>query len=67
MKYETTLKDYITAGNSQESLALKLGCTQGAVQQWLANKKDIRLTVDGDSVTAYEIRPVPSRKKTNAA
>lgn len=63
MKTEITLKQYLAAGNSQESLAKKLGVTQGAVQQMSKSSRDIRLIILDEKITAYEVRPVPAKRK----
>lgn len=63
MNTEITLKQYLAAGNSQESLAKKLGVTQGAVQQMSKSARDIRLIIMGEKITAYEVRPVPAKRK----
>ena len=67
MKTEITLKQYLAAGNSQESLAKHLGVSQGAVHQMNKSNRDIRLIVGDNKITAYEVRPVPSSKKSTAA
>jgi len=67
MKTEITLKQYLEAGNSQESLAKQLGVTQGAVQQMKSSDRDIRLIIIGDRITAYEVRPIPAKRKSNTA
>lgn len=65
MNTEITLKQYLAAGNSQESLAKKLGVTQGAVQQMSKSGRDIRLIIIGEKITAYEVRPVPAKKRAS--
>lgn len=67
MKTEITLKQYLEAGNSQESLAKQLGVTQGAVQQMKSSDRDIRLIIIGDRITAYEVRPIPAKRKSKTA
>ena len=63
MKTQITLKKYLESGHSQESLAKQLGVTQGAIQQMNASGRDIRLIISGKKITAYEIRPVPAKKR----
>lgn len=66
MKTEITLKQYLDSGHSQESLAKQLGVTQGAVQQMKASGRDIRLIIGGKRITAYEVRPIPAKRKQSA-
>jgi biotin operon repressor len=66
MKTEITLKQYLDSGHSQESLAKQLGVTQGAVQQMKASGRDIRLILGGKKIIAYEIRPIPAKRKQSA-
>lgn len=63
MKTEITLKQYLSSGHSQESLAKQLGVTQGAIQQMKASNRDIRLIIGGEKIIAYEVRPIPSKRK----
>jgi predicted transcriptional regulator len=67
MKTEITLKQYLAAGNSQESLAKHLGVSQGAVHQMNKSDRDIRLIIGGKKITAYEVSPVPKNRKSTAA
>lgn len=66
MKTEITLKQYLESGHSQESLAKQLGVTQGAIQQMKAAGRDIRLILGGKKIIAYEIRPIPAKRKRSA-
>jgi len=63
MKTQITLKQYLEMGHSQESLAQQLGVTQGAIQQMKASGRDIRLIIGGKKITAYEVRPVPAKRR----